>query len=336
MRKAIIAITTLIAGAAVIYMIRHNQGSYIKNQGFAHGTTYHIIYQHPQGINIKADLEKVMESVDRSLSTYDSTSVISGVNRNEQPELTDDFRRVFNKAMKVARKTDGAFDITVAPLVNAWGFGFTERTEVDSALVDSLLKFTGHEKVKLKNGGIIKQDPRLMLDVNAIAKGYSVDKTARFLEKQGVDNYMVEIGGEVRVSGKNNQGKAWRIGIDRPIDDPKAKNRQLKAVVKLSEGALATSGNYRRFYVKDGVKYSHTIHPQTGYPVRHSLLSASVYATDCMTADAYATAFMVMGLKESKEFVARHPALEAYFIYSGPEGDEKIYATEGFQQKLAE
>jgi len=336
MKKETLVFIAVVIVAATVYMITRNQGAYVKNQGFAHGTSYHIIYEHPAGLNIKADLEKVMDSVDASLSTYDSTSVISAVNRNKATELDQNFKRVFRKAMQIARETNGAFDITLAPLVNAWGFGFTERTKVDSAIIDSLLAFTGYRKVTLQDGQVIKDDPRLMLDVNAIAKGFSVDKTASYLEAQGIENYMVEIGGEMRALGINNSGNPWRIGIDSPIDDPDATNRQLKAVVEIKEGALATSGNYRRFYIEDGVKYSHTIHPQTGYPVRHSLLSASVYSPKCMAADAYATAFMVMGLEKSKAFIKQQNHLEAYLIYSDESGNEQVYATPAFQERISQ
>ena len=336
MKKSTFAFIAIVILAALVYMITQNQEAYIQNRGYAHGTTYNVIYKHPQGVSIQPDLEKVMDSVDRSLSTYDSTSVISRINRNEDTAPDDDFKKVFHTARRIAENTNGAFDITVAPVVNAWGFGYTERSKVDSATIDSMMAFTGYTKVKLINNRIKKEDPRLMLDVNAIAKGYSVDKTANYLESQGITNYMVEIGGEVRARGTNNKGKPWRIGIDRPIDDPNATRRELKAVAALSDGALATSGNYRRFYIKDGVKYSHTINPKTGFPVRHSLLSASVYTNNCMTADAYATAFMVMGLEDSKALVQNNPGLEAYFIYADKSGEEQVYATEGFKDLIRE
>lgn len=334
MKKAVFAFLAIAIIAGLIILINKNQATYIKIQGFAHGTTYHIIYKHPRGINLKAGLEKVMDSVDASLSTYDSTSIISRINRNENVKPDADFKKVFRRAQEISNATNGAFDITIAPVVNAWGFGFTERTKVDSSIIDSLQQFTGFAKVALQNEIIKKQDSSIMLDVNAIAKGFSVDKTARYLEGKTINNYMVEIGGEVRVKGKNSSGEAWRIGIDRPIEDPEARKRELKTVVSLKNGALATSGNYRRFYVEDGTKYSHTINPKTGFPVRHNLLSASVYANDCMTADAYATAFMVMGLEKSQSMVRQNPELEAYFIYADENGDEQVIATDAFKQKI--
>ena len=320
-----------------VWLIIHfrDTASYVYNEGFAHGTTYHITYNHPRGKNLNSGIKKVIRDIDQSLSIYDSTSVISRINRNDpNVEADKDFINVFNKSTEISRKTNGAFDITVAPLVNAWGFGFEDRQKIDSAKVDSLLQFVGYTKVTRENKRIVKDTPGVMMDVNAVAKGYSVDRVARYLEDQNIPDYLVEIGGEVRVKGENPDGKHWQIGIDKPVDDPQAKNRKLKDIIQITDKSLATSGNYRRFYIKDGVKYSHTINPKTGYPVKHSLLSASVIAKDCMTADAYATAFMVMGLEKSKKFVNDHPALEAYFIYSDEQGNEQILFTEAFGKKI--
>jgi thiamine biosynthesis lipoprotein len=297
---------------------------FIKNQGQAHGTFYHITYESPSNKDFHDLLQQSMARIDKSLSTYDPISVISRINQNDSSVVLDDhFMNVYNKAYEIAKETSGAFDITVAPLVNAWGFGFTEPQRTDSRSIEKILSYTGYEKVRIIDNKLHKDTAVIQLDASAIAKGYSVDMAALTLEKQGVINYMVEIGGEIRVKGVNEQGNPWRIGIDEPTDDQSPSERKLQKIIHISDAAMATSGNYRQFYIKNGKKYAHTINPKTGYPVQHSLLSASVIAPDCMTADAYATAFMVLGYDTSKEIVEKHPEMEAYFILSGT--DENTY-----------
>lgn len=300
---------------------------YIKNQGQAHGTFYHITYESPKNKDLHELLKQSMARIDKSLSTYDPISVISRINQNDSSVVLDDhFMNVYNKAYEIAKETHGAFDMTVAPLVNAWGFGFTEPQRTDNRSIEKILSYTGYEKIKIIDGKIHKDTSTMQLDASAIAKGYSVDMAALVLEKHGVVNYMVEIGGEIRVKGVNEQGNPWRIGIDEPSDEQSPSERKLQKVIHISDAAMATSGNYRQFYIKDGKKYAHTINPKTGYPIQHSLLSASVIAPDCMTADAYATAFMVLGYHASNDIVEQHPELEAYFILSGD--DENPYMVE--------
>jgi thiamine biosynthesis lipoprotein len=244
------------------------------------------------------------------------------------------FLATLKRGEEISRITDGAFDMTVAPLVNAWGFGFKNKLDPEMIPVDSLLEITGYTKVRIEDGKVIKDDPRIMFDASAIAKGYGVDVVADFLEQQGVTNYMVEIGGEIRAKGKNDKGRIWRVGIDKPIDDPSTMSREIQDVIQMENGALATSGNYRQFYIKDGKKYAHTIDPRIGYPVQHSLLSASVFAPDCMSADAYATSFMVLGLEESIVIVEKDSLLEAYFIYTDSLGNYQSYFTEGLKNSI--
>ena len=237
--------------------------------------------------------------------------------------------------MEISCETNGAFDITVAPLANAWGFGFKKGTFPDSIMIDSLLQITGYEKVKMDNGKVIKQDSRTMLSCSAVAKGYSVDVIAQLLDRKGIKNYMVDIGGEVVVKGKNPSKGLWRIGINKPVDDSLAVNQDLQTILEISDLGLATSGNYRNYYYKDGKKYAHTIDPRTGYPVQHSILSSTVIAKDCMTADALATAFMVMGLEEAEAFCKANPEIDAYFIYSGENGEFNTFYTEGMKKYIA-
>jgi thiamine biosynthesis lipoprotein len=323
----------LLGYVCVVISCQEKETTFFRNEGLEFGTSYLIMYEYHKDLH--GQLKDKFTAFNASLSTYQKESVISQVNQNRQVELDDYFVRVFEKAIEVSQKTNGAFDMTVAPLVNAWGFGFSKRDSVTPELVDSLLPLVGMEKVKLVKHQIVKDKPGIMLDASAIAKGYAVDVMADFLEEQGIHNYLVEIGGEIRVSGVNMRGSSWRVGIDKPIDDPKVLNRELQEIVELTQGSLASSGNYRNFYIKDGKKYAHTIDPKTGYPIEHELLSASVVAADCMTADAYATAFMVMGLKQSRALVESNEELEAYFIYRDENDSLSVYATPGFERLIA-
>ncbi len=309
---------------------------YLKIAGFAQGTTYHITYQLVDTINLQPKIDSILHAFDRSLSSYDSNSVISKINRNEDVIIDDLFTRVFLKSDEVYEASGGIFDITVMPLVNAWGFGPGTREDVDSMRIDSLLEFVGMEKVKLENGRIIKSDPRVQLDVNAIAQGYSVDIVAGFLENLGAVNYMVEIGGEIRAIGFNPSGKLWRIGIDKPEFGNMIPGAELEAIVELRNKSLATSGNYRKYYEENGIKYTHSLDPHTGYPAKQSLLSATVIADDCITADAYATVFMVGGLEKSIELLKHHPELDAYLIYGDDTGVYQLYVTRGMKKMVAE
>ncbi len=231
------------------------------------------------------------------------------------------FLKVFRRAMEISDWTNGAFDITVAPAVNAWGFGFKHAQNISQTTIDSLLEITGYTKIHELNGIIEKDDPRIMLDCSAIAKGFGSDMVADMLRSKGINDFMVEIGGEIVVSGHNPKGKLWNIGISKPVDDSLSVNNELQTVIPVTDIAMATSGNYRNFYVKDGRKYAHTIDPHTCTPVSHSLLSVTVFADDCATADALATSMMVMGLDSAQALCSRHPEIEAYFIFEGPEGN---------------
>jgi thiamine biosynthesis lipoprotein len=307
---------------------------YISNEGFIYGTIYHVTYESPEGKDLQTEIEAVMNEVNHSMSTYDSTSTISKVNRNIDTELDQYFTTVFKKAEEISEITNGAFDITVAPMVNVWGFGFKNKEQVTSELIDSLKNIVGYKKVRIENGKLLKDHPNTMLDASAIAKGFASDLVANYLQDQGCENYMVEIGGEVVASGKNAKGNYWSIGISNPDDNELFTEQKLKAIVELKDMALATSGNYRNFYIEDGVKYAHTIDPKTGYPVQHSLLSTTVLADNCMTADAFATAFMVSGLEKSIEIAEAEPEIEVYFIYSDEAGNYKTYISPGFKSML--
>jgi thiamine biosynthesis lipoprotein len=314
-----------------------SRGEYIKLAGFTQGTSYHITYESRDSINLQDQIDSLLADFDSTFSIYIPGSVISRINRNDSGTLINDhFIEVFNKAYEVYKATDGAFDITVAPLVNAWGFGFTEKADVDSAMIDSLLQYVGMDKVVIEDGMVIKKYREMMLDCNAIAQGYAVDVIAGFMDKKDIRNYLVEVGGEIRTKGVNPEGNMWRIGIDRPDEKNIIPGAFLQAIVELQNRSLATSGNYRKFYEVDGIKYTHSIDPKTGYPVMKRLLSTTVVARDCITADAYATALMIMGLEKGKDLLSEHKELEAYLIYSDDEGNYRTYITPGLKRYLHE
>ncbi|MGZ3952819.1 MAG: FAD:protein FMN transferase [Flavisolibacter sp.] len=305
----------------------------ITISGEAQGTSYNITYLAGEHSNYRQSIDSIFHQIDRSLSTYDSYSIISKINRNDNAVKVDRyFSDVFNKSMEVSEKTNGLFDITVAPVINAYGFGFTKRERVTTPLIDSLLRFVGYKKVKLADNKVVKEIPQVMLDFNAIAQGYTVDVLSSFLESKGIRNYMVEVGGELRAKGRKLNDSSWTVGIKMPSENEE-EAAALFARVRMDNKSLATSGNYKKFYVEDGKKYSHIINPFTGYPAKNNLLSTTVIANDCMTADAYATAFMVMGVEKSKQFLSEHKdlGLEVFFIYD-ENGVMKTYATSYFEK----
>ena len=321
----------LIIGTVVILK---KQPPFRTNEGMVFGTVYKITYQHAD--DLQKDIKEALMEVDNSLSPYNPHSIISRINHNQDTLLNEHFTHVFELAQQISAETKGAFDITVAPLVNAWGFGFKHSIDIEPSVIDSLRQFVGYEKIRMENGKIVKADERIMLDCSAIAKGYGVDRVAHLLDKKGVEHYMVDIGGEVVVKGKNPRMKTWRIGINKPIEDSLSINQELQTILEVSNVGMATSGNYRKFYYKDGKRYAHTIDPRIGTPVQHSILSATVISKDCTTADAYATAFMVMGREEAQAFCEAHPELNAYFICDGKDGGYEIYYTEGMRRFMIE
>lgn len=312
-----------------------NERKYLHEEGQVHGTFYHITYESEDGNSLQKEYEEEFKRFDLSVSAFNDSSIISRINRNDTAVRIDHyFKTVFETAEKVSEKTDGSFDITVAPLVNAWGFGFKHNVEVNDTTIKELLKHIGFKKISLKGDRIVKSDTCIMLDASAIAKGYSSDVVAQLLESHGVKNYMVEIGGECVVKGVNEKGRKWRLGITKPVDDNSNHQEALQSIIELSKGGLATSGNYRRFYYKNGKKYAHTINPITGYPAEHNLLSATIYGPTCIEADAYATACMVMGLEKAMKLIETTPELEGYFIFSNDKGEYETSYTTGFKQLL--
>ena len=309
------------------------QKQYFEESGSVFHTIYHIKYEGSEILTEKIDAE--FQKFNLSLNPFNPNSIISKVNRNEAVEADDWFIEVFNKAKEVSDHSEGIFDITCAPLVNLWGFGFSKMDSVTPQMIDSIKQFVGYQKVRLDGRKVVKDDSRILLNCSAIAKGYASDIIARLLEREGIENYMVEIGGEVTMKGVNQNGKCWRIGINKPEDDSTGIKNDIEEVVQLrKKGGVATSGNYRNYYVKDGKKYAHTIDPRTGYPSEQSILSATIVAEDCITADAYATAFMAMGLEKAREAAKNIPGIEYYVIYSDENGKHQIEYSTGMLQYL--
>jgi len=302
----------------------------ITYRGFAQGTTFSIkFFASTDSVMLKDGIDSILSDINHTASTYDAISIISKVNLNEEVELNYDFIKIFNKSKEVSDSSNGSFDITVGELVRRWGFGFKNKSLPTEQEVDSLLEFVGYKNLTLKENKLIKKYSETKIDFNAIAQGYTVDLVAEYFLKKSCADFIVEIGGEVRANGTKNDKKPWVVGIEKPApNDSSEQAIQLK--IALNNQSISTSGNYRKYFIKDGIKFSHTIDPKTGYPVHHSLLSVSIIADDCTTADAYATAFMVMGIEKSKEFVKNHPRIEAYFIYSDSTNTNQIYYTPNF------
>jgi thiamine biosynthesis lipoprotein len=306
--------------------------------GFVQGTTYSMVFENTGKINpedLKSEVENILHDFDMSLSLYVDSSILSKVNRNEDVIPDKYFTEAFNRSAEITEMTEGAFDITVGPLVKAWGFGPDSQKNFSEAKRDSLLKLVGMGKVKIENGKVLKENPGINLDFNAIAQGYSVDIISDFFNSKGIKSYLIEIGGEVRVKG-DKQGVLWRIGIDRPEDNNNLPGNDLQAVISLKDRSLATSGNYRKFYIENGIKYSHTIDPRTGYPARNNLLSATIIANDCATADGIATACMVIGKEKAIEFLGFHPEFDAFLVYSDETGNYQTWTTENLKRYISQ
>lgn len=324
----------LIIGTVVI-VGRQKSVPYQHDEGRIFGTTYHITYQSDD--NLKKEIEETLKAVDQEFSMFNPQSTVALINEGKRPTLNDDFLEVYQLAQQVNEESDGAFDITVAPLVNAWGFGFKNQQMPNNHQIDSLRRLVGMEHVSLagaKGSQYVRfQRPRMMLDFSAIAKGYGTDRVARLLMSHDVANFMVEIGGEVYAKGNSEKRLPWRIGVSKPVDDPDNDAQELETVLNVTNQAMATSGNYRNFYYKGGRKYAHTIDPKTGRPVQHSLLSATVLAPTCAEADAYATSFMVMGLDKARQVLERKKQLQAYFIYQNAQGGLSVWKSEGLDER---
>lgn len=311
-----------------------NKSQYYKLTGFAQGTTYSIVYESDSLTITKSKIDSILNKFDLSLSTYKENSIISKINQNISTKTDRYFNEVYYKAKELFEVSEGKFDITIGPIVNAYGFGPGKKDSINQKLLDSLLHFVGMNKIRLENNRLIKSNPNIKLDCNAIAQGYSVDIIAEMMNQLKIENYLIEIGGELRCKGVNHKDSIWRVGIDKPVENSNESNRELQAIIHLKNKSLATSGNYRKFYIENGIKYSHSIDPKTGLPKQDSILSATIVANDCITADAYATTCMVSGLEKALGLIQSNPELEAYFIYADKNGNYQIIYTKGIEKIL--
>lgn len=326
--------TGLFWGLSLLLFLSCNRNSpYHEESGAVFNTIYHIRYQAPKLLTEQIDAG--LDSVGMSLNPFNPNSIIAKINKNEAVEVDAHFRTVFNKAMEISRRSNGFFDITSAPLLNAWGFGAAKIDSVTPQMIDSFRLFVGYEKVRLEGNRIVKKDPRVQLNCSAIAKGYACDVVAAMLERHGVENYMVEIGGEVTVKGVNEIGRGWSIGIRKPEKVPTNTAVTVNEIVRLNKkGGIATSGDYQNFYMKDGKRFAHTINPLTGYPAEQNILSCTIVAEDCMTADGYATALMALGMEEAVRIAGTLNEIDYYLIYVDKDGNHKINYSNGMTKYL--
>ena len=304
----------------------------VSNYGYTQGTTYSIRYMSKNALDYQNQIDSVLKEVDLSMSTYIEESLISKINKNESMLVDSLFVRVLKEALIIAEETQGAFDPTLASIVNYWGFGFEEIAQKDETKLIELMSSVGYKNLSLNDTILIKLNPKTQIDFNAIAQGFTVDLVAEHLQKKGVYNYMIEIGGELRCNGLNADAELWRIGIDKPSE--KIQEDRFQAIVEVDNKSVASSGNYRKFKIDSvtGMKYAHTINPETGRPVQTNLLGVTIITESCMRADAIATACMVMGLEKSKIYLEKHPEIDALFIYSDPKGNWLQYQTDGFEK----
>jgi thiamine biosynthesis lipoprotein len=327
-KNILYSLTLLIAIVVVWFYRKKNVGEPIRVEGRTMGTTYHITYFDGDKRNFKEAIDSLLLVVNKSINNYDSTSEVSRFNQSTDGVAIANryFYPPLKKSGEVFQASGGAFDPTVMPLVNAWGFGAGEQLDLDSSEVDSIRSYIGFEKIRYTPDSVVKSDPNVQVDFGGIGQGYGADVVTDFLRSKGVINMLVELGGEGMAVGKNvKTGKPWEIGILDP--NSTYENQFFKAYVSLTDKSFTTSGNYFNYHIIDGKKYSHTIDPETGYPAQRPLLSASIFATDCITADAWGTAMMVMGHEKSIELLKDHPALDAILIYTTPDGKMETFIT---------
>lgn len=301
--------------------------------GTAQGTYYAINYYDAEARDFQNEVDSLLQAFDQSVSVYQPNSVVSKVNRNEEVELDDWFIENFNLSQKISGETEGSFDMTIAPLANVWGFGTFEKPDsVNHALIDSVKQYVDFHQISIINGNLIKQNPHIQLNFNAIAQGYAVDVLAKYFKSNDIENFLIDLGGEIYASGQKPNGDHWKIGIEIPEDG--AEERFYNRIISLKDAAVATSGNYRKFYELDGKKYAHSLDPKTGFPVTHSLLSTTVIAPTAGEADAYATAFMVLGVEKTLKFAAANPRIKVYLMFD-EDGELKTAMSQSFEDYIS-
>jgi thiamine biosynthesis lipoprotein len=298
-------------------------------QGEAQGSYYAITYYDEQERNFQHEIDSIFHAVDVSVNLWVDTSVISKVNRNEDVTLDSIFIDNFNIAQEAARLSDGYFDPTISPIVAAWGFSYKHGDSITPQLIDSLKQLVDYRKVHIENGVVIKENPAMTLDFNAIAQGYTSDLIASFLDSRGIKNYLVDTGGEIMARGTKPNGQPWIVGIEKPADNWDSE-QVVHTRIALRDKGLVTSGSTRKYVERNGKRYSHCIDPNTGYPVEHQVLSVTVMANSSVWADALASICMVMGMEKSLPLIENMDDVEAYYIYVNEKNELETFATEGF------
>lgn len=334
----LIAIITMLTSCSTTQ--KSKELTYHKESGFVFGTTYHITYRYTESLEDKM-LER-LKAYDNSLSTYNKNSIISKINRNEDVEVDTFFTHVFNKSLEFYQLSEHKFDITVAPLSKLWKFSSTHPDTITTATydsichkVDSVRQFIGLDKVRLVNGHIIKDDPRIQLEACALAEGYGIDVATSVFDEHGVTDYLIEIGGEMRIKGLNQNGHRWRIAIDKPEEGSNEFSRQVQSVIRVTDCAISTSGSYRQFYyTQDGQRMQHTIDPTTGRPVTHGMLSVTVIGPNTLTTDALSTTFMVIGPEKAFEMANKLDGIETYIIYTDEDKTVHELRTDGYTELI--
>lgn len=290
----------------------------IKYEGITQGSYFSITYYDEEGRTFEAEIDSIFREVDNSVSLWNENSIIRKVNRNEDVVVNQIFKDNFEWARKASDFSDGAFDATIGPLVAAWGFHYKQELEMTPEMVDSILQFVDYHKIEIIDDIVVKANPNMTLDFNAVAQGYTTDLIGKFLESKGIYSYLVDVGGEIYAKGTKPNGSLWIIGIEKPAENYDSE-RSVQIKLELKDKGIVTSGNYRKYIEKDGVRYSHSIDPKTGYPVEQNLLSATVIADNASWADCLATICMIVG-KEKASKLLEDQGVEAYFIYVDNDG----------------
>lgn len=340
-KKEYFFLISIVLMIILFFVLKNNKSNdYLVLEGFAQGTTYRIIYSHPEKINFKESIDSILQVIDSTLSIYNKNSIISKLNNENKDTIiirNKHLHYLLDLSFRIHKITNGSFDITLQPLINAYGFGPDKKVKnLDPNIIDSLMDFVGMNKILVKDSVLIKKNKNLKIDLNAIAQGYTCDIIADFFDKKGIKNYLIEVGGEIKTKGKNPKRSRWSIGIDKPDENNLIPGQNIKSILYISNISLATSGNYRKFLIENGEKYAHIINPRTGYPAKTDILSVTVLHDTCAIADALATAFIVLGFDSTVKFLKDNSQIQAYIIYVDKENSIKTWVSEKIKRYLIE